>query len=243
MIKLFILGFPHTATTYCYKFVKSKLPNLLGVFEPFNAEVVSWCVSSDRVLHYSEGAVEHDFSKLPKDVRDLVIKNASWFDEWCRSDEPRQRFLGNNYMTVLSKLDQLPQAILIKDVCAWVELPYIVHTFSKSKFILLLKDYESVEADFLKLYDIYKARGEIDKLRMRWLMGIGLFYRFFTGKKLGDRVGTKEDVRELLSVTYSFYRVLVRCCRYVSNVAVIEFEKRLTDDKIIQALKQLGLLR
>ena len=78
MIRYFIIGFPHTATTYCYKYILKKFRHLKGVFEPFNAEVVGWCKSYKKVHHYSEGEVEHHYDLLSPELRSLIELNARW---------------------------------------------------------------------------------------------------------------------------------------------------------------------
>lgn len=242
MIKFLVLGFPHTATTYCYKYILQKFPDLWGVFEPFNAEVVGWAKTSSKLMHYSEGDVHHHFLQLPLDLQEMIIRNSEWLWDWVFNDKPKSPFLGSMYRKVLLSLHSLEKRFVVKDVCAWVRAEELVHLLPNAKFIFLLKDEESVLSDFLKLYKDHLAGRNLRVLSPRWGLGLSLFYRFFFGH---DKIPEEFNIfvlRRLFEKTYEKYKETCwRVGRY-KNVFVIEFAKRLKDHEIDNALRNLGLL-
>jgi len=239
MIRIFIIGFPHTATTYCYKYLLEKFPGYMGIFEPFNAEVVEWCLASKEVYHYSEGKVRHHLSEIPNEIRDLIEENANWLWDWVYNDNPSSPFLGRYWKIILKKLNDLGSGVIIKDVIAWVRLEEIVELLQNTHFILLVKDDQSVLDDFLRLY--WKVGPEV---RLpRWGLGLSLFYRYFHGTTNYPEHFDQNVLRELFSDVYSRYKQIVALVsshyKYASRVHVIRFEKRLQDKYIENALKQL----
>jgi len=225
MIKYFVIGFPHTATTYCYKYILSKFKKLKGVFEPFNAEVVGWCKSFEKVHHYSEGEVEHHYNQLKPDLRKLIELNATWFWDWVNNDKPTHPFLGLFWYQILEELHYSMDKYIVKDVCAWVYLKKIVPLFPSTRFIILEKDRASVLRDFLSLY--YR----IDKAKHnpRWGLGLSLFYRKFHGVDKYPKPFNESVLARMFNDVYSKYLHLCNEIAHFWNVRIIAFEKRLED--------------
>jgi len=225
MIRYFIIGFPHTATTYCYKYILKKFRHLKGVFEPFNAEVVGWCKSYKKVHHYSEGEVEHHYDLLSPELRSLIELNARWLWDWVNNDKPVQPYLGLFWSRILNSLQYSRDQYLVKDVCAWVRLREIVPLLPTTQFILLQKDRGSVLRDFLMLYD----RVNKNIRSPRWGLGLSLFYRYFYGV---DKYPKDFNKKSMVGIFRDLYAKYLNLCGEVSkfwNVRIISFEGRLED--------------
>lgn len=229
MISLFILGLPRTGTTYIYKYVCSKLKNTLCLFEPFNGEVVSNYHSYGRHFHDKHGEVPSDYNKLPKGLFDKIYQNSLWINEWRFKEKPSSKFLGN-YTEILSNLNDLREAIVIKDVVLWIVLQEIYENFN-SKFILTIPSYDIFLECMKKRYQLINT--PVDKA------GVGKFYKYYTGK-----VSTFEE-----EVKYVFDKY-IESTIHVSNmdlhseaptlrVAKLEFSSWISDRDIDSALKKL----
>jgi len=243
MIKIFVIGFPHTATTYCYKYLLEKFPRHMGIFEPFNAEVVDWCMELNHTYHYSEGKVKHHLLHLPPLLIQLIYENSRWLWDWVDNDKPSTEFLGNAWSNVLTSLDSVTERFIVKDVCAWVRLKEIVELLPRTKFIILVKDKESVFNDFLTLYRQTLQVKDYRKTHGRWLLGLGLFYRYFYGVENYPRHVDEIVLKRVFDDVYSRYCNIASYIethhKYRDRVKVIVFEKRLQDEYIENALKQL----
>jgi len=239
MIRVFIIGFPHTATTYCYKISLQQFGGCLGIFEPFNAEVVGWCLTSKEVHHYSEGKVKHHLLEIPVFIKDLIEKNANWLWDWVYNDKPSTPFLGRYWKMILRELDNLRFKVIVKDVIAWVKLEEIVELLPNTHFIVTIKDDQSVLNDFLKLY--WKVAEEIK--HPRWGLGLSLFYRYFHGVTSYPKRFDRNTLRELFNDTYTRYKQIVALVsnhsKYASRVHVIHFEKRLQKEQLLNVLGKI----
>ncbi len=236
MLRVCILGFPHTATTFIYKYVlgrmRGRVRGVLGVFEPFNSEVVRWCASGDVVHHYSEGEVRHDLLRLPKRVRDLIIENAKWFDEWVRCDIPRLPFCGLHFHRIFEELDAVGD-VVVKDVVAWVRAGELVDKFPRTLFIFPIRDRQRVLNSFRKLRRVHIERGETAKLHPRWMLGLGLFYRYFRGMLSYRDV----PMGAMFEETWRRYVGIARDLAGRRNVVTLEFGERLSPQEIDDALR------
>jgi len=239
-IKFFIIGFPRTATTYTYLYIYNKFKGRVkGVFEPFNGEVVDWCLQSDITYHYRQGAVPHDLRKLPKQVIDLIYENSRWFFEWRKSWNPSKPILGEKWRQVIVSLNSLPYPVLIKDICAWVKLCEIAEMLPNTRILVTLREYKYVQTTYTRPERIEAGRRR-GTLRIKEVLGLGFFYRHFYGTENYPVNKEWADIPTLihfLRKTYSKYVEIVgKCEKQYSNIRVLRFGEKLTDQQIEEAI-------
>ncbi len=259
MVRVVIIGFPRTATTWMYvklfHILKQRSRIVYGFFEPFNLEIVKQVVTMGKVYHDEEGEVPHTYGE---DI-DILIRlsiNDVWFIEWVavppceKYSKPLHPFLGRCWESLLSKMLSYDPVVL-KDVVLWVKLPDLVEQYRDVKFVVPLREYRYVEESFLKwfregtksrfrkfletksLRAIFRESELERKCRVPWLLGVGVFYRYFFGfnnlpKK--EKVSESESC-EMLRRVYGVYCDFVEAVRDKPNVYVVEFSERLTEDR------------
>lgn len=174
MLLVVVAGFPRTGTTLiyrlCYEILKNELGvrDLVGVFEPFNGEVVEATVLYSSVVHDVEGSIPHDFHMLPKELQYLIISNVKWFWTWmlnCNCEE-KYPWLGKKWSEILSWLHRLPNPVLLKDVHIWPTLSQLVENYRETLFILTLRDLESLNKAYqawLRSYSLLRSLIRIAK--------------------------------------------------------------------------------
>jgi len=241
-IKYFIIGFPRTATTYTYLYIYNKFKGKVkGVFEPFNGEVVDWCLQSDVTYHYRQGRVPHDLRKLPREVVNLIYENSRWFHEWRKKWKPTKPLLGEKWRQVVVTLNSLPYPILVKDVCAWVKLCGIAEMLPNTRILVTLRDYKYVYKTYTNP-EMLSREGRRGTLKIKNIIGLSFFYRYFYG--LENYPNADKEVADLptlvavLRKTYDKYVELVNGCeKQYSNIRVLRFGEKLTNQQIEEAIK------
>jgi len=266
MISVFILGFPRTATTYLYRKLLERL-KIPSIYEPFNADAVYQAVWTDCVLHDQEGYVPSNLRQfLPSDVVNLMIENSLWFYEWSLVDKPLSPICGFHMWELLERIDALETPFLIKDVIAWVYADKIVDRFPRTKFIFTVKDLDSVKNAFLEWYRYWsftsRFRRWLKTLTLRKVVTkahrvgqaitrlitplpqthprrfflVGFFYRHFNNFNY-PRERSKKTLLLMLETVYRKYCEIVSSVESRSNVYVLHFEKRLSDELIEKVIK------
>lgn len=230
-MRVIILGYPHTATTFIYKYVLTRLKDHIGVFEPFNAEVVRLSTRGSHLMHYSEGSVRHDYHHLPRSLFNTIIENVKWFDDWVANDVPTTPFCGYHFRRIMDSIMAMKNVVM-KDVVVWARMDEIINSYPQALFILPIRSKHRVLNSFVKLRDVYRKGGELDKLHPRWMMGIALFYRHFNGYTSYRG----KTLVEMFEDTYTRYVMMCKKASQKRNVVVLDFGERLEPCDIDLAL-------
>lgn len=225
VIYVFVTGLPRTATTYMYKLLYTELRryvDVVGVYEPFNHEVVEQLAAGVQHIHDTEGPVPHDWVKLPESTRKLILENSRWLREWVTNPSPSTRFLGEKYLDILHALHELDAPVIVKDVCAWLRLNELVDKFPDTVFVVTLRDFDS-------LFEEAKRRLRINPNPLH-KAGYGVFYRAVTGGQYYREVSEVTLERELFTV-YRTLMCIVDAVWRRKNVIVVPYRNRLPEER------------
>lgn len=256
MLSIAIISYPRTATTPVYKRLTqwfSDEQGWLHLYEPFGLSSIKFALEAKLIWHDVEGEVHHDYARLPPELRMLIYENAKWQLDWMMSDEPRVPYLGEHYMRVLEELDKLRERVLIKDVYAWTRLRELAETFSKTIFVVTLREQEYVVDEIARwhpgrvtlnmLKSCFRHLKTALKLALRpqaakhlynifrersrnprcGPYGVCLFYRFFYGLKSYPSRLDEKTLRHVVAATYSRFRWVVHEVEHMDNVIVLKF--------------------
>ncbi len=158
MLRVTVAGFPRTATTRLYKEIGNTL-RVLRIFEPFNGEVVHQIlIRKEEHYHDREGLIEHDYFRLPEHLRFMLQENSSWIFDWVSYEKPSTVFLGGWFWNILYHLDRLEEPVLVKDVYAWVKLKDLIEAFPRCRFVVTVRDMESIYRSLCRWYENRRTR-------------------------------------------------------------------------------------
>jgi len=226
------VGFPHSATTYIFKYLVEKYKEDLAIFEPFNPDIAYYEIDRRSTAHYSEGTVRLDYYKLPEKLKSLIKENSFWLIEWTWRDNPSAPYGGEYMWEIIQQLKDLPQSVIVKDVTIWVYLPELVSKYPDIKFIVPVREPKAILKDFEYLYQQASKHGRKSVLHPRWGLGLCLFYRYFHGVRNYPRDFSVETMRRVFDEMYLKYLELVGKVRYKANALVVRFGWRLEERKI-----------
>jgi len=242
-LKIFILGLPRTATTFLYKevynYVKQKYSNVIGIFEPFNKEVVDWIFTLGGVVHNTEGKVPHDMHLLPNELKKLIRENSLWMHDWVSHPLPRTPFLGFHYKQILTHLRKIDYFVL-KDVILWVKFHELTNEFPDAYFIVSLPDEDTV---IEKWREYYSKRPDIFRNPL-FKGGVSLFYRYFSMGAYNEDTSFKALELELRRVYNYYSRIVWNTYRYSRNrekIGIVQFRGSLRKEDVLNVLKLLKL--
>jgi len=129
-MKVFIVGYPRTATSGIYKYI-CRMYGLYCFFEPFNPDVM---LNLERHVHDRIGRPPMDYDMLSSNELEFIMENSKWFIDWVEHDYPSTQYLGD-YGRVLDTLFSYGD-VVVKDVYAWPLLPHLVEQYSDILFIV-----------------------------------------------------------------------------------------------------------
>ncbi len=250
-MRVFIAGYPRTATSGLYKALAPYFD--YRFYEPFNNHVLHDILHGGGHRHDRVGEVPHSYGRLPPQVLRLVEENSRWLHEWGVSDEPGEPYLGGRWREVLSELFSVDGSVLVKDVYAWPLLPEMSRMLRDVVFVTPLrwweKVYESLRSWFnqrrlllgslrelagrpwsiLRPREFMRRRLTLHRtLSPRAMMGVGVFYRFLIGPPPRGLRGLRL-LRHMVHATYSKYIELVMDAFELGNVHVLMFCDRVPD--------------
>lgn len=234
MLAVVVLGLPRSATTRLYKRLYSCLRDygVIGVFEPFNHEVVSDMVIRGTHSHDKEGVVPHDYGSLPRELAGSILDNSLYHHEWCSTDKPSKPFLGDRFLEIMGSLDSLDKPVLMKDVVAWVRAGELVTRYPHTLFIFTLPDSATWEHRMYKRMRVVPS--PLNKA------GISTFTRYLT-RGYHIPYTSPESVSLEARLVYYAYRVIVESIRRHGNVYVLDYYGWIDDkkeDEIIHVAKK-----
>lgn len=229
---VWIVGFPHTATTYAYRVLRGVFG--FGVFEPFNPFVRLDYAARGWHRHYSEGLVDDDFDKLPHEAKHHadIVSMAFLASTWCRLP---------TYLSVIERsvLD-FAKAVrgvqgVVKDVSVWWLLLRSDVVRNLGTVFVLVRDRDAVWRDFKMVL----TREKDESVRHPChLAGLGLFAQAL-GIKVPRwcRLAPIRCARKLFDKLYSTYVEMANRAEDAGAV-VLRFGK-LSEDSLVNALKRL----